>query len=71
MLPDNHKELIQSLVESHSSGIQDEDAADFDDFVHGKGKGLVINLYGNPGVGKSMTAEATSERTLEFPPDDY
>ena len=33
----------------------------FDDFVRGKGQGLVINLFGPPGVGKTLSAEATSE----------
>ena len=34
----------------------------FDDFVQGKGQGLIINLFGPPGVGKTLSAEATSER---------
>ncbi|EPQ59804.1 P-loop containing nucleoside triphosphate hydrolase protein, partial [Gloeophyllum trabeum ATCC 11539] len=33
------------------------------DFVQGKGLGLVVNLHGPPGVGKTLTAEATSEVT--------
>ena len=33
----------------------------FDDFVQGKGQGLVINLFGPPGCGKTLSAEATSE----------
>ena len=33
----------------------------FDDFIRGKGQGLVINLFGPPGVGKTLSAEATSE----------
>lgn len=57
VLPRDQKSLIRSLVEAHGAGL-----ASFDDFVEGKGKGLVINLFGNPGVGKSLTAEATSER---------
>lgn len=56
VLPSNQKELVKSLVEAH---IKDESG--FDDFVKGKGRGLIINLFGNPGVGKSLTAEATSE----------
>lgn len=52
------------------------DATKFDDFIAGKGKGLIINIFGNPGVGKSLTAEATSERRVPFsvlfitPPND-
>ncbi|KAF7358510.1 p-loop containing nucleoside triphosphate hydrolase protein [Mycena venus] len=52
----DRKLLVQSLVESHSS-----EAKSFDDFVTGKGVGLVINLFGPPGVGKTLTVEATSE----------
>ncbi|KAF5268689.1 hypothetical protein FOXYS1_422 [Fusarium oxysporum] len=33
----------------------------FDDFVHGKGKGLVMLLCGPPGTGKTFTAESVSE----------
>ena len=33
----------------------------FKDFIPGKGHGLVINLFGPPGVGKTLSAEATSE----------
>lgn len=51
------KDLIRVLVKDHSAS-----ESEFDDFVHGKGRGLVINLFGSPGVGKTLTAEATSER---------
>jgi len=55
VIPQDRKILLQSLVEAHNIG------ADFDDFIKGKGRGLVINLFGPPGVGKTFTAEATSE----------
>ncbi len=55
VLPDGRKNLLQSLVEAHNMDIG------FDDFVRGKGDGLVINLFGPPGVGKTLSAEATSE----------
>lgn len=61
VLAKDQKELVKSLVEA-----QTMDNTGFDDFVKGKGKGLVINLFGNPGVGKSLTAEATSERESTF-----
>jgi len=57
VLARDQKTLILSLVEAHTHGL----SQGFDDFVKGKGQGLVINLFGNPGVGKSLTAEATSE----------
>ncbi|KLO07071.1 P-loop containing nucleoside triphosphate hydrolase protein [Schizopora paradoxa] len=57
VLARDQKSLILSLVESHMHRTSKH----FDDFVQGKGQGLVINLFGNPGIGKSLTAEATSE----------
>ncbi|KAJ7732862.1 P-loop containing nucleoside triphosphate hydrolase protein [Mycena metata] len=55
VLPSSRKMLLRSLVEAHSVEV------DFDDFVKGKGAGLVVNLFGPPGVGKTLSAEATSE----------
>ncbi|KAK7030336.1 hypothetical protein VNI00_014193 [Paramarasmius palmivorus] len=55
ILPDGRKQLLQSLVEAHHMELG------FDDFIKGKGHGLVINLFGPPGVGKTFSAEATSE----------
>jgi len=55
VLPSNRKELLRTLVEAHTQDLG------FDDFISGKGQGLVINLFGNPGVGKTLSAEATSE----------
>ncbi|KAI0672077.1 P-loop containing nucleoside triphosphate hydrolase protein [Trametes maxima] len=57
VIPPAHKTVLKTLVESHNAGK----SAKFDDFVAGKGHGLVINLFGNPGTGKSLTAEAMSE----------
>lgn len=62
VLPSATKSLIKALVEKHVSPR----GPGFDDFVHGKGQGLVINLFGSPGVGKTLTAEATSERKQKF-----
>ncbi|KAH9914120.1 P-loop containing nucleoside triphosphate hydrolase protein, partial [Fomitopsis serialis] len=55
VLSGNRRDLLRSLVEAHNSNLN------FDDFVKGKGQGLVINLFGPPGVGKTLSAEATSE----------
>ncbi|KAJ3837895.1 P-loop containing nucleoside triphosphate hydrolase protein [Lentinula raphanica] len=55
VLPEDRKDLLQSLVEAHHREVG------FDDFIKGKGQGLVINLFGPPGVGKTFSAEATSE----------
>ncbi|CAA7269692.1 unnamed protein product [Cyclocybe aegerita] len=55
VLPEDRKNLLQSLVEAHHKEIG------FDDFIKGKGHGLVVNLFGPPGVGKTFSAEATSE----------
>ncbi|SPN99714.1 uncharacterized protein DNG_02565 [Cephalotrichum gorgonifer] len=55
------KELLLNLVKSHissSSGVNDGSTGlEVDDITPGKGKGLVILLYGPPGVGKTSTAE--------------
>ena len=55
VLPEDHKVLLRTLVEAHDA------ETGFDDFIEGKGHGLVINLFGPPGVGKTLSAEATSE----------
>ncbi|PCH36944.1 nucleoside triphosphate hydrolase protein [Wolfiporia cocos MD-104 SS10] len=57
VIPPQNKAVLKTLLESYSSGA----ASAFDDFISGKGLGLVINLFGNPGTGKSLTAEAMSE----------
>ncbi|OTB07949.1 hypothetical protein M426DRAFT_317451 [Hypoxylon sp. CI-4A] len=54
------KELLLSLVKTHGQG-------QVADLVEEKGKGLVILLYGDPGVGKTSTAEtlaAAAGKTL-------
>ncbi|KAJ7200434.1 P-loop containing nucleoside triphosphate hydrolase protein [Mycena pura] len=54
----DRKILIRGLVESHTSLKGDRSV---DDFVIGKGLGLIFNLFGPPGVGKTLTVEATAE----------
>lgn len=50
------KDTIYRLVVAHSRG-----SSEFDDFVKGKGKGLIGLFYGPPGAGKTLTAEAIAE----------
>jgi len=58
VLGHKQKTLISSLVREHTS-----QSTGFDDVVAGKGKGLVGLLCGNPGCGKTLTAEAVAETT--------
>jgi len=58
VLSPSHKKLIHALVKQ-----QELRASTFDDFVQGKGKGLVGLLAGPPGCGKTLTAEAVAEVT--------
>jgi len=53
ILPDPHKQLIRLLTSN-----PDTLAADF---VRGKSAGTIIMATGNPGLGKTMSAEAYSE----------
>ncbi|KAK7047184.1 hypothetical protein VNI00_006850 [Paramarasmius palmivorus] len=58
VLDDKQKTLVHALVKQHSAR-----SMSFDDVVKGKGKGLVGLLSGNPGCGKTLTAEAVAEAT--------
>ncbi|TGJ79258.1 hypothetical protein E0Z10_g9506 [Xylaria hypoxylon] len=58
-LPDGHKRLIQSLIESHSTETSSRRVQY--DLIRGKGKGIIILLHGVPGVGKTSTAECAAE----------
>lgn len=51
ILPEDQKRQILSLVRVH-----EDDRFTFDDLVKGKGRGMVFLLYGDPGVGKTLTA---------------
>ena len=52
------KTLIHSLVKQHSP-----ENTGYDDVIQGKGLGLIGLLSGNPGCGKTLTAEAMAEVT--------
>jgi hypothetical protein len=53
VLDQDKKDLIRSLVIDSGSGFQD--------IISGKGGGCIFLLHGEPGVGKTLTAEAVSE----------
>ena len=66
-IPDMHKKMILSIVYEHfekkrirqvaaGQGLETHDQ----DFIRGKGRGIVILLHGAPGVGKTATAEAVA-----------
>lgn len=67
VLPDGHKETLLALVKTHSKGKNPDVGVKAEsrqmDLVRGKGKGLIILLHGEPGVGKSSTAESVAEFT--------
>ncbi|KAK0473017.1 P-loop containing nucleoside triphosphate hydrolase protein [Armillaria luteobubalina] len=58
VLDEKYKRLIHALVKQHRAR-----GGQFDDIVRGKGKGLIGLLSGNPGCGKTLTAEAVAEVT--------
>ncbi len=53
VLEESRKQLINALVQYSNET--------FSDIIRGKGEGSVFLLYGPPGVGKTLTAEAISE----------
>lgn len=53
VLADDKKTLIRSLVTNSAAG--------FTDIISGKGGGCIFLLHGEPGVGKTLTAEAIAE----------
>lgn len=56
VLPSAQKDLVKALVATHV-----QQRLGFDDIVKVKGKGLILVLHGNPGVGKTLTAETVAE----------
>ncbi|KAK7935965.1 hypothetical protein PG985_001460 [Apiospora marii] len=69
-LPDLYKSMLKAAVESHmrrhtiEKQLGDQgDHIRSQDFIRGKGRGLNIMLHGEPGVGKTATAEAVAQWT--------
>ena len=56
VMPANTKDLVLAFAESQVKRQQN-----FDDFIHGKGKGTIMLLSGPPGTGKTLTAESVAE----------
>ncbi|KAL2377423.1 hypothetical protein RJZ90_006738 [Blastomyces dermatitidis] len=57
-IPDDKKHTLMTLTKTRLRIVP---FLSFDDFVKGKGQGLNVLLFGPPGVGKTLTAEAMSE----------
>lgn len=62
------KDTVLALVDNHerprdSSGSDLNGVLSSVDLVQGKGKGLIILLHGEPGVGKTSTAECVAAHT--------
>ncbi|KAK2935430.1 AAA ATPase domain [Fusarium oxysporum f. sp. vasinfectum] len=56
VLPHDYKRIIQAFVGAQMSGLEN-----FDDVIKGKGRGIIMLLSGEPGTGKTLTAESVSE----------
>lgn len=50
-MDEERKRVVRGVIESHRAS-----SLAFDDFIPGKGRGLVLLLHGPPGCGKTMTA---------------
>ncbi|KAG8162771.1 hypothetical protein KVR01_007249 [Diaporthe batatas] len=68
MFSPEHKKTIAALVETHENarsgpGQGHHSVGPALDLVKGKGAGLIILLHGEPGVGKTSTAECVADKT--------
>nr|OQO20494.1 hypothetical protein B0A51_12123 [Rachicladosporium sp. CCFEE 5018] len=60
-IPTGHKNIVQSLIQSHS--VKNKSTETHFDIVRDKGKGVILLLHGVPGVGKTATAECVAAST--------
>ncbi|KAK3390060.1 hypothetical protein B0H63DRAFT_464718 [Podospora didyma] len=58
VMDEEKKKMLQGLVGQHYNREQNKYGGDL---IAGKGEGLVVLLYGSPGVGKTLTAESVAE----------
>lgn len=56
VLQPEFKEVVLAFVEAQLSQVDQ-----FDDVIRGKGRGIILLLQGQPGVGKTLTAESVAE----------
>jgi hypothetical protein len=67
VIPQQIRNTVLAMVENHESFPTKTGNQDFShpsvDLVRGKGKGLIILLHGEPGVGKTSTAECVADHT--------
>jgi len=67
VIDESIKNTVLALVQNHErpdgSSERIDGALSSVDLVQGKGKGLIILLHGEPGVGKTSTAECVADHT--------
>ncbi|OQE91922.1 hypothetical protein PENNAL_c0008G04685 [Penicillium nalgiovense] len=67
VIDDSIKETVLAMVENHESIPSKSEGRGGSlpsvDLIQGKGKGLIILLHGEPGVGKTSTAECVADHT--------
>ncbi|KAH7144593.1 hypothetical protein B0J13DRAFT_47647 [Dactylonectria estremocensis] len=68
MISETHKETVLALVQTHentkmTSSHRSQSLGASLDLVKGKGTGLILLLHGEPGVGKTSTAECVADKT--------